>query len=312
MPAKKSWDVRREPAKSAKGGTKVTRPRKSGAARRASSKSLKQRRSTTRNIALALTMLVVVAGVGGIVYLLWQPSVRVANVSADGEHASGIAMLTRQTLTATYFGIIPRNSIFVYPEREIRKVLLDAYPDISSLSISRSGFNSLSIKTNARVTAFWWCGTPSVEAPVDSTCYESDAEGFIFAPVEEGAVLATSTALSTLRIYGELAAASSSASYPLRAHMQHVESIPNALRFVHAMNNLNIPIVSLSIHNDEADVITPAGTRIIYVLGHEEDATELARATFSTLNLIDGSIQYVDLRFPAKVYVKRRDGIRTP
>lgn len=307
MSAKKSWDVRREPAKSAKGGAKVARPRKSGAARRTSSKSLKQRRSTTRNLVFAVTVLALIALIGGTIYLLWQPAVRVANVSADGEHASGIAMLARQTLSGTYLGVIPRNSIFVYPEREIRTALLDAYPDISSLSISRSGFNSLSIKTNARVTAFWWCGTPSAEAPVDSTCYESDAEGFIFAPVEDGAVLATSTALSTLRIYGELATASSSASYPLRAHMQHVESIPNALRFVHAMNNLNIPIVSLSIHNDEADVITPAGSRITYVLGHEEDATQLARATFSTLNLMDGSVQYVDLRFPGKVYVKRKE-----
>src|SRR6185369_11847100 len=102
---------------------------------------------------------------------------------------------------------------------------------------SRSGFTSLSIKTHARVTAFWWCGTPESEAPTDTSCYESDAEGFIFAPVEEGAVPATSTALSALRVYGELAVASSSAGYPLRAHMQHVESIPNALRFVHAMNN---------------------------------------------------------------------------
>ncbi len=146
---------------------------------------------------------------------------------------------------------------------------------------------------------------PNAASATDESCYESDAEGFIFAPVGADDVLATSTALSTLHIYGELETASTTQHYPLRASMKHVDSIPNALRFVRAMNAMNIPIVSLSIQGDEANVFTPANTRITYVLGHEEEATALAQASFPTLNLLDGSLLYIDLRFPGKAYLKK-------
>ncbi len=309
MPAKKSWDVRSEVKPAAKGAgsrASVRKPRASGAARRASAKSLKARRGQQRAVGLSIGLALVLLVVGGIVYLLWRPEVRIIDVSADGEHASGISQHAKQVISGTYFSVLPRNSLFLYPEHDVRARVLDAYPDISSVSISRSGFTSLSIKTNARVAAFWWCGVPESASPTDATCYESDAEGFIFAPVGDGTVLATSTALSTLRIYGELATASTSDSYPLRAHMKHVESIPNALRFVRALNTLNVPVISIAIHNDEADIITPSGTRITYVLGHEEQATDLARATLASLNVNDGSLQYVDLRFPGKVYLKKK------
>ncbi|KND51828.1 MAG: hypothetical protein ABA06_01040 [Parcubacteria bacterium C7867-001] len=309
MPAKKSWDVKREPVKEvrrtrgnpARPATRTTR-----ATARASAKSLKARRSSARNAVFGVTACAVLLIVGGCVFLLWRPEVRIREVTANSEHASSIQMLAKQKLGGTYANIIPKNSVFFYPEHALRAAILDAYPDIAAVSLARSGFTALSVKVIPRVAAFWWCGIPSAAAAEDTTCYEADAEGLVFAPVVEGDVLATSTAISTLRIYGDLATASTSSEYPLRAHMQHVESIPSALRFVRIMNQLQVPVVSLGLHDDEADLITPTGTRITYVLGHEESATALAQAAFPTLNLLDGSIEYVDLRFPGKVYLKRR------
>ncbi|MBU2330176.1 hypothetical protein KKG57_01780, partial [Patescibacteria group bacterium] len=65
-------------------------------------------------------------------------------------------------------------------------------------------------------------------------------------------------------------------------------------------------VTSLAIRNDEADLYTTAGTRITYVLGQEQEAVITAASIFSQLNLNDGSVEYVDLRFAGKGYFKRR------
>ena len=70
------------------------------------------------------------------------------------------------------------------------------------------------------------------------------------------------------------------------------------------MKSLNVPIVSLVLRGDEADLYPQSGTRITYVLGQEQAAAQLAKAAFPSLDLNDGSVQYVDLRFDGKVYYK--------
>ncbi|HRH24694.1 MAG TPA: hypothetical protein PK109_03875, partial [Candidatus Paceibacterota bacterium] len=61
------------------------------------------------------------------------------------------------------------------------------------------------------------------------------------------------------------------------------------------------------IRGDEADLFVPPGTRVTYVVGQEVEAAKSAEAAFKGLNLVDGSLLYVDLRFDGKVYVKRRE-----
>ena len=49
------------------------------------------------------------------------------------------------------------------------------------------------------------------------------------------------------------------------------------------------------------------GTRVTYVLGDEQNAFTALTSARDDLNLADGSLEYVDLRFDGKVYLKKKE-----
>jgi hypothetical protein len=299
MSAKKSFDVQvKRPAAKRKPQRKETfeptvRRRKSLRAKREEERGKKN--------TLVLTLFVLLVGV--VVFGLWQPQVRLSAVTAEETpDPSGITRIAKEKLTGTHY-IVPRDSFFFYPQEEIREAILDAYPSVSALTLRRTGFTELQISASSRSSAFLWCGTPEEASLATGECYDTDAEGFVFslmqAKEEETGVM--------LRVYAALDAASSTDTYPLRAKVKGAEQLPDILRFARAVGSLGIPLRSVAIRGDEADLYSAGGTKITYVVGKEKEAGRIAESAFSALNFMDGSVEYVDLRFGGKAYVKRRE-----
>lgn len=242
-----------------------------------------------------------VIAAGAVLYVLWLPAMRIAEAAAEGfpdaDAASAIAL---EALDGRYYGIIPRDNFFFYPEREVREALLAEFPSVSSVSVRRDGFTSLALDGRPRVAAFHWCGSPASLAAEDATCFSADAEGLVFLPVTPDA---SSTPM--LHVYAELDTASSTGSYPISARVKGAEHLPDILRFARTLGSLGITIASVAIRGDEADIFVAPSTRITYVVGHEKEAEKSAKAALPKLSLEDGSIVYVDLRFDGKVYLKR-------
>ena len=199
----------------------------------------------------------------------------------------------------------------------MRAAILSAHPDITAVSIRRDGMTGLAITTIARASAFLWCGdTKPLDA--DSRCYAADAEGLIYAyvptvPDEIQAAAASASgapqvslpeAAAGLNIYGPLVEASTTDN-PIGSHVVDAKYIPAALQFARTVQSLGAPIESIQLRGDEADIYLTGGTRLTYVLGQEDKAAALAKAAFPQLDLSDGSIDYVDLRFDGKVYFKK-------
>ncbi len=310
--ARRSFDI--GPKKSAP--APVSRSRKKGKAKkeaknthprlstRAPKRKLRDRRreELVRNAVLLSIGVLAVAGIA--VYLLWLPEVRISRVEAAGfTDADSVKAIAEDELHGTYMSVLPKNSFFFYPERAIRASVLERYPAVAAVSVSRTGFDSIALKASERVSAFWWCGTPSNLSAKTGNCYESDVEGLVFAPASESG--ASTTPNDMLRVYAELDTASSTDSYPLRARVMGADSLPDVLRFARAVKMLGVPVASVAIRGDEADLFVPPSTRITYVVGHEQAAAKSAEAAFKGLNLVDGSLVYVDLRFDGKVYLKR-------
>lgn len=278
-------------------------------ATRAPKRKLRDRRREALMRNATLTVLAALALAGGIVYLLWLPEVRITSVKAAGfGDAGALESIAAEELKGTYGGILPKDSFFFYPERAIRAAILKRYPAVSAVSVSRTGFDAIALRASERVAAFWWCGVPENLSARTGNCYEADVEGLVFAPAaERAAEEATSSAPNdTLRVYAELDAADAGDSYPLRARVLGAGSLPDILRFARAIKSLGVPIASIAIRGDEADLFVPPSTRITYVVGHEQTAASSAEAAFKGLNLVDGSLVYVDLRFDGKVYIKRK------
>jgi hypothetical protein len=231
--------------------------------------------------------------------ILWQSWFRVNDIRAEGPSAEAIQTFAQKELGGTRFMVVPKNSIFFLPTKELRAHILAAFPDAEAISIHPAGLRTLTITATPRAAVAWWCGS----APGDTSgCYDLDAQGFVFAPVKpEDAVAST----SMLSIYAPLAGAHEGAS-PLGGTLAHADGLPKLLEFVKAIRSLNANIVTVIVRGDEADLMTPANTRITYVIGRESQAATLAASAFPDLNLNDGSLLYVDLRFDNKVYFKKK------
>jgi hypothetical protein len=225
----------------------------------------------------------------------------VQEVRVDGPNAEAISAFVKDDLQGSQFLLLPKSSIFILQQRQIREHILSSFPNVQAVSITPSGLTTLTIKTVERATAFWWCGT--MYALPLQTCYQADTEGRIFAPVSftEGAASS-----SMLWLFSPVATSTGALPAPLGSSIVNTKPIPNALSFVKAMKSLGANIVAVDIRGDEADLYTQAGTRITYVLGREEQAAALAATSFPSLKLNDGSLLYVDLRFDSKVFFKKK------
>ncbi len=303
MSGKRSFDIgpARTSGRSHKPQTRRKRRTKASPVKKVKApKTLRARREEARQRSQLFVSIVFLLIAGGVIYLFWRPEVRIQEVHAVGiGDAAAIEALAEESLTGTYWYVFPRDSFFFYPEKEIRSAILDANPKVVSLSISRGGFTKLTLETVARESAFWWCGTPDV--PITQNCYDTDADGFVFAPA---AFFGTTTDI--LRMRGFLDTSSTTDSFPLRARVIGSDHVPDVLLFAKTIAAFGTPITSIAIRGDEVDLFTEGGTRITYVLGKEAQATADARAAFPNLNLVDGSLEYIDLRFEGKVYIRRR------
>lgn len=282
----------------------AARPRAAAPAKERATRSspLRTKRKKERKAAGILLSILALIVLAIIIFVLWLPALRIQAIEADGPDAEGIKTVSMQALEGRAFGVLPRSSIFLIPEDDIRAKVLDAYPHVQAVSISATGLTTLKVKTSSRTNAFVWCG----ESPAlpSASCYDADAEGLIFAahPLSVASSTATSTDRELL-VYGPLEGAGES---PIRAHVTYASALPGALKFIKAMRGLGADISSVTLRGDEIDLHTNAGTRITYVIGKEGEAAILAATSFPSLKLNDGSIEYIDLRFQNKVYLKRK------
>lgn len=244
-------------------------------------------------------IIVALIALGGVIYELNTPGLRISHIEVYGGDPA-LASYAYAAMQGTYLGIVPKNSTFLYPAGSIRSAILADHPDIAAISLFRNGFTGLSIKPSERVAIAKWCGlapTPLGGAHgSDEYCYVFDANGYIFAPY------ASSTpTINTFTLYAPL---SSTTEEPLRAILANVYQLPATFDFARQLGAFGSPVARIVIRGDEVDQFLASGTRVTYVLGDEQNAYTALVSAKDQLNLADGSLEYVDLRFDGKVYSK--------
>lgn len=261
----------------------------------ANERFIERRRTRRRRTVIALLVIILLA-FGGVLYQLWQNPMRISHVEIFGADQS-FAKYAHMAMEGSHFGIIPRNSIFFYPARAIRAAIMREHPNVAAVSIFRKGFTGLSIKVSERVGIARWCGlAPSPGA--DEYCYVFDANGLVFAPADQSAA-----PINSFILYAPL---ESGAEEPLRAELAGAENLPSTFDFARQLDTFGSAVTRVVIRDDEVDQHLESGTRVTYVLGNEQNAFTALVSARENINLADGSIDYVDLRFGQKVYVKRK------
>lgn len=268
--------------------------------------SLAERRlRRRRRFAIALSVLFALL-LSAAVYGLWQSPVRVSRVDVYGLDAS-LAAYAREALQGAYLGIIPRDSIFFFPESRIRASILADHPDIAAVSISRESFSVISIRPHQRVPLARWCGLAPTGGGVEEYCYVFDASGYVFAAAD-----ASAPPLNSFTLYAPLEGGAQeppavSEVEPLRATIARIERIPALFDFARELGTRGSAVSHIVLRGDEVDDYLESGTRITYVLGREQEAFTALVSARDSLDLSDGSLDYVDLRFDGKVYIKRKE-----
>lgn len=266
---------------------------------RGSDRFVARRRVRRRRIAFALLILLVLAA-GGVVYELHQPALRISHVEIFGADQS-LADYAYAAMRGSYLGIIPTDSTFFFPAGSIRSAILAAHPDIAAVSIFRNGFTGLSIQPSERVAIADWCGLsptpPGGAHGSDEYCYVFDASGFVFAAASSSTV-----PINSFSLYSPLV---SNAPEPLGATLANADQLPATFDFARQLGTFGSNVTRIVIRDDEVDQILASGTRVTYILGDEQNAYTALSSARDTVDLADGSVEYVDLRFDGKMYVKK-------
>lgn len=257
---------------------------------------LAERRRTRRRRGLIVFCILFLLLLAAVVYGLQQSTVRIARVEIYGADQS-LADIARAAMQGSYLGLIPRDSLFFFPAARIRANILAAHPTFAAISIFRSGLTGLSIKINDRVAVARWCGlSPTVG--VEEYCYVFDASGVIYA-----AAATTTETINAFRLYAPLEGGTLE---PLRATLAQPQMLPAVFDFARELKTFGSPVSHVVMRGDEVDNYLTSGTRVTYVLGHERDAFTALVSARDNLDFADGSLDYVDLRFDGKVYLKKK------
>ncbi len=283
-----------------------------------------RRRGRRRKARIALCVLSLLV-IGTLIWGLWQSAVRISQVEIFGpttDQRAVVADIATRAMLGNYLGIVPRDSILFFPEERMRVDILSVDSAIAAVSILRSSLTSISIKVDYRVPIARWCGsTDSGQASSsqvvlsDENCYVFDSSGVIYA------VAATTTeTINTFMLYAPLDSPRQSSEQatrdeppvvsvvePLRAHIKGAEKLSATFDFARRLATFGSPVASIAISGDEVNHTLVSGTRVTYVLGNEQNAFTALVSSRENINFTDGSVDYVDLRFDGKVYLKKKE-----
>lgn len=200
-------------------------------------------------------------------------------------------------MRGTYLYILPRDSAFFYPGHQIRIAILRDHPELAAVSLFTEGVSALSIKVLPRTPVARWCGlapTPDVEA----YCYLFDPSGYIYA-----AASTSDQVMNPYVLYDSLAASSTE---PLGATLARASNIPATFDFARKLASIGGIVSNIVIRGDEVDdYVASSTTRITYVLGQEQQAYSALVSAKQNYDLSGGTLEYLDLRFPGKIYLKK-------
>ncbi len=258
---------------------------------------LADRRRNYRRRAIIVAIVFIGILFGAFAWWCNQNYIRISHVQIYGADDSFSSYAT-DAMQGKYLGIIPRDSTFFFPASRIRTNILSAYPDIAAVSIFRNGLTGLAIKIDERVPDARWCGsTPEISTSTSSAandCYFFDVKGFVYA---------TTTVVQPMNpfvIYEPVEKMFIGATLP------NANEFPSAFDFARQLSSLGSPVTSIVFRSDEVDDLLTSGTRVTYVIGDEQNAFTALVSGHENLNLTDGSVEYIDLRFDGKMYLKKK------
>lgn len=257
---------------------------------------LSNRRRKKKSNKILFFIFAILAAVGGIIFLLRINEMRIREISvvSSGENLvaedeAEIKEKVGEVLSGNYFFIIPKNSVFFYPQKELREKLLKSFPSVANLNIEASPWEGLLIRVEPRLSSALWCRAEE--------CFSMDSHGFIFEKVGASAAGFKFEGLLT----GD----------PLGRTFGDASLISFMKDFVDKLSKLGLNTLLIKVYNeDKAEAILDNGSFVIF--SPKPDAGGEVADNLSLLinNLKEKNggtlpeLQYVDTRYGNKLFYK--------
>lgn len=270
---------------------------------------LRARRRRRRALVGACALLILLALLGGLVWLSRAPFLRITAVAVSGAQTVATSRLdadVREQISGAYLGLFPRDNIFLYPRQRISKLLLNTYPSFSRVDVHAADFHTVAVEVAEREPVALWCpsaGSGQVPSAGGEACSYLDENGLAYAPAPQfseapyvfyqGALATTSSpALMQYLTPGEF----QSLRALVEALMQKEPDDP--IGTVAVDSNLDVRayfhddfLLMFSLKDDGGDVF-------------ERFSLALIADPFKGKTLSD--FEYLDLRFGNKLYYKAK------
>lgn len=126
-----------------------------------------------------LCFLIFIAGGG----LSQSEKWRITDVSVQGNAVISTEKILASASTVfdgNYYFVYSKKNSFIFPRTQIEQTLLFTYPELNTVSITKTGFHSIKIQVTERKPYALWCGETVPESGTPSQCYFIDHNGYLF------------------------------------------------------------------------------------------------------------------------------------
>ncbi|MDP3996471.1 MAG: hypothetical protein Q8P86_02135 [bacterium] len=261
----------------------------------------RKRQKILRISAFLICLSVIIFGL--LTFLSHLPYFQVNKIEVRGNttiDAGALVASTREALSGKHFFLFPKSNIFLYSKVSVKNYILEKHPKVKELAIHTTDLRSFSVVVSERQPKAIWCqGEPDFsEAPLETPCFFTDKDGFVYAPSPElaGTVY--------LRFYGLI-----DHEVPISQRYDTKEGFVAVLSFLEEVKNITnlTPIAFWEKEDGERQVFLENGTKVIFSL-EQEFSTVLESLSIAFANIQTGGkipeLEYIDLRFENKVFYK--------
>lgn len=225
---------------------------------------------------------------------------RIQNVAINGNELvqeKALQEIAWTELSGSFLFAFPKNSLAIYPKKNIEEKIRNQFPTISNVEISRGNSKALQIDITEHTPDFLWCNNLTREK-----CYFMDRQGFIFT---ESAGFSKDVLFT---FYGLVDSAGPSG--PIGKTYLSQEKFAELNYFIDSMKLLDISPVGLNARGqDDFELYLSSGGSILF------SNREAFLNTFENLETIIAEqgrldknflsrLEYIDIRFSSKVFVK--------
>ena len=139
----------------------------------------KRRRLLRVVVVFVVCVLLILLGLIGLTYV---PALQIKTVSVSGAQtlsSSTIAAFAGERLRGSYWWVLPKSSIFLYPKRTIAESLMGKYPILASADVHAVDFQSIAVLVVERTPRALWC--TSTNSVPSTSCLLMDENGVVYA-----------------------------------------------------------------------------------------------------------------------------------